>query len=145
MCVRGAADECRANFNPALEEISANGKAQRRHEFDDLHTSSNSTAMENFWWAIGGHYNPQTAQLFYATQAWASTHAVGRVTCPITGHVANDGTNPHNTKTVHIRPGFFATSVRDPRTKGMQNLKESFGRAMRYLSETQYAARTRTV
>jgi hypothetical protein len=76
-CVRGA-DECRTNFNPALEEITADG-ARRRHEFDDLQTSSNSTAMENFWWAIGGHYNPQTAQLFYATQAWASTHAVGHV------------------------------------------------------------------
>eukprot|EP00966_Prymnesium_polylepis_P289835 6694840-Prymnesium_polylepis.1 len=31
--------------------------------------SSNATAMEMFWWRLNGHYNPQTAQLFYATQA----------------------------------------------------------------------------
>eukprot|EP00966_Prymnesium_polylepis_P321983 7378255-Prymnesium_polylepis.2 len=76
--------------------------------------------MERFWWNLGGHYNPQTAQLLYATQAWAITHAVGRVTCPISGHVSTDGTNPHAATSVGIRPGTFASTVRDPLTKGMR-------------------------
>ena len=96
----GRGYECKANFNPSLDEVDAHGQVQRRHEFDDLEVSSNATAMENFWWALGGHYNPSTAQLFYATQAWAATHAVGRVTCPISGDVSADGSNPHGRKPV---------------------------------------------
>eukprot|EP00966_Prymnesium_polylepis_P110141 2548395-Prymnesium_polylepis.2 len=50
------------------------------------------------------------------------------VTCPITGQTSTDGSNPHgaSSSTVHVRPGFFASSVRDPLTKGMQNLKDSY-------------------
>ena len=55
--------------NPLLDE-KVGGKMQRKHAFDDIEVSSNPKAMEDFWWALGGHYNPQTAQLFYATQAW---------------------------------------------------------------------------
>eukprot|EP00966_Prymnesium_polylepis_P045993 1064588-Prymnesium_polylepis.1 len=74
----GRGYECRANFNPNLDKTDTNGTVHRMAEFEDLSVSANSTAMEEFWWRLTGHYNPQTAQLFYATQAWAITHAVGR-------------------------------------------------------------------
>jgi hypothetical protein len=94
--------------------------------------------MENFWWGLGGHYNPQTAQLFYATQAWADTHAVGRVTCPLTGSVSADGHNPHVRREVHVRPGFFVPrSVRDPHARGMSALRDGFSQGMTYLANTQ--------
>ena len=61
--------------------------------------------MERFWWNLGAHFNPTTSSLFYATQQWAISHAVGRVTCPVTGHVAADPlSNPHLKTTVELRP-----------------------------------------
>ena len=133
----GRGYECKANFNPNIDYTDAQGNVHRQEQYDDLELSANATAMENFWWALNGHYNPITAQLFYATQAWAITHAVGRVTCPITGQVSKDGTNPHEKKRVEIRPGFFTSSVRDPKTKGMANLQRSYVRAMEFLRDTQ--------
>ena len=75
-------------------------------------------------------------------QAWAVTHAVGRVTCPLTGSVSVDGVSPHHVQQTTIRPGFFAASVRDPLTKGMDNLKTGYVRAMQYLADTQCFDRT---
>ena len=74
---------------------------------------------------------------------YACCVAVGRVTCPISGEVAVDGNNPHGAKKkVHIQPGFFTSSVRDPLTKGMDNLKNSYITAMQFLRDTQCDPRT---
>mmetsp|Transcript_63305 Transcript_63305/g.188530 ORF Transcript_63305/g.188530 Transcript_63305/m.188530 type:complete len:440 (-) Transcript_63305:40-1359(-) len=64
----GRGYECKANFNPNIDVTNASGHTKRKEEFEDMSASSNSTAMEHFWWMLNGHYNPQTAQLFYATQ-----------------------------------------------------------------------------
>lgn len=112
-------------------------QVERNHEFDDLKVTSNSSAMEKFWMALQGHFSPTTINLFYTSQAWAESHAVGRVTCPITGQVSVDG-NPHKKKDVHIKPGFFAPpNVRDPLTKGRDNLFQTMRSAMKYLADTQ--------
>jgi hypothetical protein len=37
----------------------------------------------------------------------------------MSGQVSADGHNPHVTKTVNIKPGFFTSAVRDPLTTGM--------------------------
>lgn len=125
-------------YSLTCKRTSAVAQMQKAPEFDDLELSSNSTAMERFWWSLQGHFNPPTANLFYSTQAWAQSHAVGRVTCPITGHVAVDGRNPHRgKKKVTIKPGFFAAHVRDPLVKGRDNLWSSAQAATRFLGETQ--------
>ena len=72
----------------------------------------------------------------------AITHAVGRVTCPITGQASVDMTDLSLKKPVHVRPGFFASSVRDPKVKGVDNLKASFRTALTYLRDTQCAETT---
>ena len=88
------------------------------------------------------HVEPIGSTVSPSAQAWADTHAVGRVTCPISGEVSTDASNPHAKQRVDIRTGFFTASVRDPKTKGVASLRDGFRRALKYLGDTQCDVQT---
>ena len=62
---------------------------QRKEEFSDAQLASNSTAMEEFWFAANGFFDPRNAEIEYSGSAAAAAHSMGRVTCPPDGVAAN--------------------------------------------------------
>ena len=75
----GRGYECKTNYNPFLDEQSADGRWHRKSQLFDMSISSDGGLMEDFWWAAQSQLEPQNAVLFYTAAAWAGAHAIGRV------------------------------------------------------------------
>jgi hypothetical protein len=74
---------------------------QRKEEFSDAQLASNSTAMEEFWYAANSHtHGRPDGEIEYSGEAAAAAHAVGRVTCPPDGQTQTS-TDPN------YKLGFF--------------------------------------
>jgi len=59
---------------------------QRREEFSDAQLATNSTAMEEFWYAANSHtHGRPDGEIEYSGESAGAAHAVGRVTCPPDG------------------------------------------------------------
>jgi len=116
---------CARNINPKLSETHGNN--ERKEEFHDVVVSANSTAMENFWYAVNGHSHPKPdGEAEYSGEATAAAHSIGRVTCPVTSHSVPGVPNPD------ITTGFFHV----PREEGM-TLNEKFNEGVQKIRATQ--------
>lgn len=117
---------------------------QRLEEFDDLTVSASSKSTEDFWCATNPHScatgdrarsdGLSDGEVEYAGEATAAAHIIGRVTCPVSGKVAGEGTPPV------IHPGFFHLP-RGSKAKGvgMKALEEHVNEGYRRFSDTQCA------
>mmetsp|Transcript_7127 Transcript_7127/g.10213 ORF Transcript_7127/g.10213 Transcript_7127/m.10213 type:complete len:673 (-) Transcript_7127:143-2161(-) len=85
---------------------------QRKEQFSDRQLSTNSTAMEEFWYSANEHsFGRPDGEIEYSGEAAGAAHAVGRVTCPPDG-VTNTG------KHQNYKLGFFQ--------KPRENLKDEY-------------------
>ncbi len=102
----GAPDAIANKENPTFWDSNT----QRRVEaFDDAAVATNSSSYEDFWCSVQPHPcgvaegrpdGLDDGEIEYSTEATASAHVIGRVTCPIEGH-RQDGSK------LKSRPGFF--------------------------------------
>lgn len=114
----GRGYQCKANYSPRFHNMS-NG--HRLPQFNDIHVASSAAATEEHWYALNGHAFAEPGdrsdrfgdgEIEYSGEATASSHVIGRVTCPVTGE--NGVVNPH------VRTGFFHG---DGLTKGRKALQ----------------------
>jgi hypothetical protein len=120
--------------------------SQRKHSFSDVQLATNSTAMEESWYAANGHtHGIPDGEVEYSAEAGAAAHAIGRVTCPPEG-VGEEGLPlTYQTGFFHTQRGNLeAPTNPDPlafppqRTQGQR----FFNEAMHKLGGTQCAVGT---
>ena len=118
----GRGYKCGANTKPYLFDEAT---GQRKDAFSDTQASSNSTAMEEFWYHTNFHFGRPDGEVEYSAEAGAAAHAIGRVTCQ------PDGLDTSG-KQIKFKKGFFHKA----RTTGMTE-RQFYGQALDKMSATQ--------
>ena len=99
--------------------------SQRKEQFSDAQLATNSTAMEEFWYAANSHtHGRPDGEIEYSAEAGAAAHAVGRVTCSPDG-LTNTGNHPQ------YKLGFFhevrndGINVDNEYSEGLQKMQQT--------------------